>query len=157
MDPLKTPTRPLKTLPEDIAAWIGATGGDHALLLITIDGYARPHVAMLARDEVAVVSPTHLRITCGEGSQTAVNLGLRASATIALYDADLACVIKTHVESGPRPLLPGLTTADLAIEDVRLDRPAPSEKTARLVSGLRFEGRARRDDIARALAENPTD
>lgn len=153
MDFLKTPTRPLKALPEDIAAWIRATGGDNALLLITVDGYARPHVALLARDEVSVMSPTHLRIACGESSQTALNLDLRASATIALYDADLACVVKTHVESGPRLLLPGIVSADLAIEDVRLDRPAPSETAARLVSGLRFEGRARRDDIAQALAE----
>jgi hypothetical protein len=139
-------------LPDRIAAWIRADGGDHALLLITVDGMLRPHVMMLARDEVFVVSPTQVRVAMGEGSQSAENLRLRASAALAIYDADLACVIKTRVVQTPRALLPGTLACDLAVEEVRLDTPARSEASARLTSGLRFEGRADRGDIREELA-----
>ncbi len=146
-----TPT-PQTSLPDRIAAWIRSEGGDHALLLITVDGTLRPHVMMLARDEVFVASSTHLRVAVAETSQSAENLRLRASATLAIYDADLACVIKTRALMGPRPLQPGTAVCDLTVEDVRLDTPTKAEATARLVSGLRFEGRAAREDIRDRLA-----
>lgn len=146
MDPVFAPT-PQSSLPDRIAAWIRSEGGDHALLLITVDGYLRPHVMMLARDEVFVESATHLRVALGAISQSAENLRLRASATLAIYDADLACLIKTRAMKGPQPLLPGTVCFDLTVEDVRLDTPTKAEATARLVSGLRFEGRAERADI----------
>lgn len=140
------------SLPDRITAWIRSQGGDHALLLVTVDGTLRPHVMMLARDEVFVVSPAEVRVAVGEASQSAENLHLRASATLALYDADLACVIKTRVRRGPRPLQAGAAAWDLVVEDVRLDTPTKAEATARLVSGLRFEGRAERADIREKLA-----
>jgi hypothetical protein len=151
MDSLKIPTTPQNPLPDRITRWIREDGGDHALLLITVDGYIRPHIMMLARDEVAVISGTHLKVALGERTQSAENLRLRASATIAIYDADLACVIKTRVTSALRPLMPGKVACDLAIEDIRLDTPAADEATARLATGLRFEGRAARDDIQSRL------
>lgn len=146
-----TPT-PQTSLPDRIAAWIRSEGGDHALLLITVDGTLRPHVMMLARDEVFVASSTHLRVAVVETSQSAENLRLRASATLAIYDADLACVIKTRALMGPRLLQSGTAVCDLTVEDVRLDTPTKAEATARLVSGLRFEGRAAREDIRDKLA-----
>lgn len=146
MDSVFAPT-PQSSLPDRITAWIRSEGGDHALLLMTVDGYLRPHIMMLARDEVFAVSATHLRVAVGATSQSAENLRLRASATIAIYDADLACSIKTRAMKGPRPLLPGTVYCDLTVEDVRLDTPTKAEATARLVSGLRFEGRAERADI----------
>lgn len=106
---------------------------------------------MLARDEVSVISATHMRIAMGEKSQSAENLRLRTSATLAIYDADLACVVKAHSMDGARPLVPGIVAFDLAIEDVRLDTPAANEASARLVTGLRFEGRAERADIQERL------
>lgn len=139
-------------LPDRVAAWIRSKGGDHALLLITVDGTLRPHIMMLARDEVFVASRTLLRVAVGETSQSAENLRLRASATVAIYDADLACAIKTRAMKGPRPLLPGTLACDLTVEDVRLDAPTKAEATARLVTGLRFEGRAERADIREKLA-----
>jgi len=112
----------------------------------------RPHVVMLARDEVLVRSLTHLRVALAETSRSAENLRLRASATLAIYGADLACAIKTRVVKGPRPLKPGSVACDLFVEEVRLDTPAKAEATARLVTGLRFEGRAERKDTREKLA-----
>ena len=144
---------PEPTLPERIATWIRSTGGDHALLLITVDAYLRPHIMMLARDEVAVVSGSRLRVAVGEQSHSGENLRLRSSATVAIYDAGLACLIKTRAVAGPRPLLRGTVAYDLAVETVRFDAPAMAESSARLVSGLRFEGRANRNDIRDRLRE----
>jgi hypothetical protein len=139
-------------LPDRVVAWIRTDGGDHALLLITIDATLRPHVMMLARDEAFVVSSTQIRVAVGEASQTAENLRLRASATLAIYDADLACAIKTRVLRAPRPMMSGTVACDLAVEDVRLDTPTRAEATARLVSGLRFEGRTAREEVRERLA-----
>ena len=150
MNSVFAPT-PQSSLPDRIAAWIRSEGGDQALLLITVDGYMRPHVMMLARDEIFAVSDTHLRVAIGATSQSAENLRLRASATLAIYDADLACLIKTRAMKGPQPLLPGTVYCDLTVEDVRLDTPTKAEAPARLVSGLRFEGRAERADIREFL------
>jgi len=151
MNSVFAPT-PQSSLPDRIAAWIRSEGGDQALLLITVDGYMRPHVMMLARDEIFAVSDTHLRVAIGATSQSAENLRLRASATLAIYDADLACLIKTRAMKGPQPLLPGTVYCDLTVEDVRLDTPTKAEASARLVSGLRFEGRAERGDIRERLS-----
>lgn len=144
-------TLPQSALPDRIVRWILEDGGDHALLLITVDSHVRPHVMMLARDEVVVVSPTHLRVGIGDQSQTAENLRLRSSATLAIYDADLACVIKTHAMSAPRPLLPRTACCDLTVEDVRFDTPTTTEAAARLVTGLRFEGRREHPEIRAKL------
>jgi hypothetical protein len=151
MDSVIAPTSQ-PSLPDRITAWILSEGGDHALLLITVDGYMRPHVMMLARDEVFVASASHLRVALGAASQSAENLRLRASATLAIYDVDLACTIKTRAMKGPQPLVPGTVYFDLTVEDVRLDMPTKAEATARLVTGLRFEGRAERADIREKLA-----
>ncbi len=139
-------------LPDRIAAWIRSEGGSNALLLITVDGFLRPHIMMLARDEVLVTSATALRVAVGERSQSAENLRLRTSATLAIYDADLACVIKTHTTRGPRAIAEGTVAYDLAVEDVRFDAPTAAETSARLVTGLRFEGRAERIDLRERLA-----
>ena len=79
-----------------------------------------------------------------EASQTAENLRLRASATLAIYDADLACVIKTRVRKGPRPLLQGAGAWDLVVEDVRLDTPTKAEATARLADARSSADASRR-------------
>lgn len=144
-------TPPPSALPDRITRWILEDGGDNALLLITVDGHLRPHIMMLARDEVVVISPSHLRVGIGDQSQTAENLRLRSSATLAIYDADLACVIKTHAMSAPRPLLPRTASCDLAVEDVRFDTPTATEAAARLVTGLRFEGRREHPEIRAEL------
>ena len=144
-------TIPGATLPDRIANWIRSEGGDHALLLITVDGYLRPHPIMLARDEVVVISPSRLRVAIGLKTQSAENLRWRSSSTLAIYDEGLACVIKTRTVRGPRSLLAATVAYDLAVEDVRLDVPAAAEDSARLVTGLRFEGRSERSDIRAAL------
>jgi len=150
MDSVFAPT-PQSSLPDRVAAWIRSDGGDHAILVITIDGYLRPHVMLLARDEVFVASATRLRIALGAASGSAENIRLRASATLAIYDAGLACFIKTRAMKGPEPLLPGTVYCDLTVEDVRLDTPTAAEAAARLVTGLRFEGRPERTDIRERL------
>ncbi len=138
-------------IPDRIEAWIRADGGDLALLLITLDHQMRPHVIMLARDEVRLVSPTRVRLAVGEGSRSAANLRVRKTATLAIYDAGLACVIKARAVTEPCDLLPGTVACDLVVEDVRFDAPSATESSARLVSGLRFEGRAERKDVKEAL------
>lgn len=142
-------------LPPEVIEWISRTGGDQALLIITVDGQVRPHVALLARDEVRVVSPGRLRVACGVGSRSAENLKDRSGATLSFFDADLACSIKTRVSWPPRTLLPDVVAADLEVEEVRLDTPRPSEGAARLSCGLHFEGRPPRPDIQAALQEEP--
>lgn len=144
-------TPPIPALPDRIVAWIRSEGGPHALLLLTVDGFLRPHIMMLARDEVAVTSPTTLRVAVGERSQSAENLRLRSSATLAIYDVDLACVIKARATHGPRGIGDGAVACDLAVEDVRFDTPTAAEASARLVTGLRFEGRAERTDVRERL------
>lgn len=129
------------TLPERIAAWIDTDGSDHALLLVSVDGHLRPHIMMLARDSVFVVSKERVRVAVGEASQSAENLRARSSATLAIYDIGLACTIKTHMVKGPRPLIPGIVAYDLAVEETRLDSPLAAEVSARLLGGLRFAGR----------------
>lgn len=152
MDFQSMTANPEAALPESIAAWIREEGGDLALLLITIDASSRPHVAMLARDEVHVISLTRLRVAVGEKSRSAAHLRLHGVATLAIYDSGLACILKTRTLAEPRPLLPGTVCCDLALEDIRFDTPAAAESTARLVSGLRFEGRPERRDIRAALS-----
>jgi len=139
-------------LPERIKAWLRSDGGDQALLLITVDGQQRPHVAMLARDEARVMAANVVRVAVGERTRSAENLRARGAATLAIYDAGLACIIKTRAAGPPLPLMTGRSFCDLAVEEVRFDAPSPEEGAARLVSGLRFEGRPRRDDIQEALA-----
>lgn len=146
-------TKPTNDLPHRITAWIREDGGDHALLLITVDGALRPHIMMLARDEVAVISSSQVRVAVGERTQSAENLRMRSSATLAIYDPGFACVIKTHAMAGPRPLVPGKVACDLAVEEIRFDTPKGDEASARLVTGLRFEGRAERHDIRERLTE----
>lgn len=144
---------PETAIPDRIKDWIEKSGGDHALLLITVDGRLRPHVIMLARDEVAMPSATQLRVGVGQTSQSAENLRLRSNATVAIYDEGLACIIKARTLAGPRGLLPGTVAYDLAVEDVRFDAPAAAEASARLVTGLRFEGRVERADIRERLKD----
>ena len=152
MDSVIAPTS-TPDLPDRVAAWIRAEGGSNAILLVSVDGLARPHMMMLARDEIHVISATQLRVAVGAKSQTAENLRLRTSATLGIYDADLACMVKTHAMAGAREILDGVMAFYLTVEDVRLDRPAAAEAHARLVTGLRFEGRAERADIRQRLEE----
>lgn len=141
-----------QAIPARITSWIRADGGDLALLLITVDAEQRPHVVMLARDEIHVASPVLLRLAVGERSRSAGNLRLRRAATLAIYDQGLACIIKTRAVTEPRILLKGTVFCELAVEDVRFDAPAAEEGDARLVTGLRFEGRAERHNVREALA-----
>lgn len=147
------PPAPQTSLPDRIVAWIRSEGGSNALLLITVDARLRPHIMMLARDEVFVISDTALRVAIGERTQSAENLRLRSSATLAIYDADLACVIKTHATKDPREISEESLAYDLAVEEVRFDTPTAAESSARLISGLRFEGRDERVDIRDRLAK----
>lgn len=151
MNPLKTPTTPEDRLPDQIISWIRRDGGDNALLLMTVDGRVRPHVMMLARDQIVVISDAQIRLAVGETTQSAENIRLRSSATLVIYDEALACVIKSHAVVPPRPLMPGLVGVSLEIEEVRLDAPAATEASARLLTGLRFEGRSFRNDIKEKL------
>ena len=149
------PPTPQTSLPDRIVAWIRSEGGSNAILLITVDARLRPHIMMLARDEVFVISETRLRAAVGGSTQSAENLRLRSSATLAIYDTDLACVVKTHTTGEPREIAAGTAAWDLAVEEVRFDTPTAAEASARLVSGLRFEGRAERTDIRDRLGKLP--
>jgi hypothetical protein len=126
-------------LTQRIQDWISTSGGDHAILLITVDDRVRPHVMLLAREEVSVASESSLRIRLREASRSAENLRRRSSATLCLYDAGLACAIKTHTLATSETSEGGVSTFTLSVEEVRLDAPLDSEGPARLASGLRFE------------------
>lgn len=144
---------PQTALTDRIVMWIRSEGGPHALLLITVDGFLRPHIMMLARDEIVVMSATALRVADDRRRRFSADWVPWRTATLAIYDHDLACVIKTHTTQGPRTLLPDTVAYDLAVEEMRLDTPTAAEASARLVTGLRFEGRAENAKV-RSLLEN---
>jgi len=128
-------------LSDRIRAWIERDGGEHAVQLITVDDWVRPHVMLLSRDEIEVVSDSSLRVRVREQSRSAENLRRRSSATLGIYDEGLACTVKTRWSGSPESRSDGVSTFELTVEDMRLDAPLDSEGPARLVSGLRFERR----------------
>jgi hypothetical protein len=139
------------TIPDSVIDWIDSRGGNHALLVISVDARLQPHVMMAARDEVLVVSPGRIRLAVASGSQTRRNLHERSSATIALYDEGLAVWIKAHATADAMPFQGEGFAIDLVVDEVKLDAPSPEEGGARLVSGLRFEGRKPRPDLREKL------
>ena len=96
---------------------------------------------LLAREEISDVTESSLRVRMREASTSAENLRRRSSATLALYDEGLACVIKTRSVASSETRVEGVSTFSLEVEEMRLDAPHDSEGPARLISGLRFERR----------------
>jgi hypothetical protein len=112
------------------------------LPLITTDPQGFPRVALLSFGEVRASSPTELAVAVLAGSRTAFNLVRRGVATILYLHRQMTASIQARAGHGR------VSTADsdrrifpLAVERVRLDRPAKAEGDVSLLTGPTFAGR----------------
>jgi hypothetical protein len=112
------------------------------LPLITTDPQGFPRVALLTFGEVRTNSPTELAVAVLGGSRTAFNLVRRGVATILYLHRQMTASIQARAGHGR------VSTADsarrifpLAVERVRLDRPAKAEGDVSLLTGPTFAGR----------------
>jgi hypothetical protein len=109
--------------------------------LITTDPNGFPRVALLTVGEVRAVSPARLGVAVMAGSRTAFNLVRRGQATVLYLDRSATASIQARAGRGRvcstdprRRLFP------LAVESVRLDRPAETEGDVALLTGPTFTG-----------------
>jgi hypothetical protein len=109
--------------------------------LLTPDPEGFPRVALLALGEVRASSATRLAVAVMAGSRTAFNLVRRKTATILYLQRQITASIQARAGRGrvssadpDRRLFP------LAVERVRIDRPASAEGAVSLLTGPAFGG-----------------
>jgi hypothetical protein len=120
------------------------------LPLMTTDPQGFPRVALLTFGELRANSPTEIAVAVLAGSRTAFNLVRRGVATILYLHRQMTASIQARAGRGR------VSTADsarrifpLAVERVRLDRPAETEGDVSLLIGPTFAGR----DAGRLFSE----
>ena len=109
--------------------------------LLTADPEGFPRVALLALGDVRASSASRLAVAVMAGSRTAFNLVRRKTATILYLQRQITASIQARAGRGrvssadpDRRLFP------LAIERVRIDRPAEAEGEVSLLTGPTFTG-----------------
>jgi hypothetical protein len=112
------------------------------LPLMTMDPQGFPRVALLTFGELRASTPTELAVAVLAGSRTAFNLVRRGVATVLYLNRQMTASIQARAGHGR------VSTADsarrifpLAVERVRLDRPAKAEGDVSLLTGPTFAGR----------------
>jgi hypothetical protein len=112
------------------------------LPLITTDPQGFPRVALLTLGELRANSPAGLAVAVLGESRTAFNLVRRGVATVLYLHRQMTASIQARAGRGH------VSTADparrvfpLAVERVRLDRPAETEGDVSLLTGPTFTGR----------------
>jgi hypothetical protein len=112
------------------------------LPLITTDPQGFPRVALLTLGELRANSPAGLAVAVLGESRTAFNLVRRGVATVLYLHRQMTASIQARAGRGR------VSTADparrvfpLAVERVRLDRPAETEGDVSLLTGPTFTGR----------------
>jgi hypothetical protein len=120
------------------------------LPLMTTDPQGFPRVALLSFGELRANSTTELAVAVLGGSRTAFNLVRRGVATVLYLNRQMTASIQARAGRGR------VSTADsarrifpLAVERVRLDRPANAEGDVSLLTGPTFAGR----DAGRLFSE----
>lgn len=112
------------------------------LPLLTTDPQGFPRVALLTLGEVRATSASGLCVAVLGGSRTAFNLVRRGVATVLYLHRQMSASIQARAGRGR---VSGFDSArrifPLAIERVRLDRPADSEGEVALLTGPTFTGR----------------
>ena len=108
---------------------------------LTADPEGFPRVALLALGDVRASSASRLAVAVMAGSRTAFNLVRRKTATILYLQRRITASIQARAGRGrvssadpDRRLFP------LAVERVRIDRPAETEGEVSLVTGPTFAG-----------------
>ena len=109
--------------------------------LLTADPEGFPRVALLALGDVRASSALRLAVAVMAGSRTAFNLVRRKTATILYLQRQITASIQARAGRGrvssadpDRRLFP------LAVERVRIDRPAAAEGAVSLLTGPTFAG-----------------
>ena len=109
--------------------------------LLTADPEGFPRVALLALGDVRASSASRMAVAVMAGSRTAFNLVRRKTATILYLQRQITASIQARAGRGH------VSTADpdrrlfpLAVERVRIDRPAEAEGEVSLLTGPTFTG-----------------
>jgi hypothetical protein len=133
-------------MPRDLEAVLSGDGFRRrrrlVVPLLTTDPEGFPRVALLTFGELRASSSSRLAVAVLAGSRTAFNLVRRGTATILYLQRTMTASIQARAGRGrvsssdpARRLFP------LAIERVRLDRPAEAEGDVSLLTGPTFTGR----------------
>jgi hypothetical protein len=141
-------------MPRDLEAALSGDGFRRrrrlVVPLLTADPEGFPRVALLTFGELRACSPAGLCVAVMAGSRTAFNLVRRETATILYLQRQMTASIQARAGRGrvsssdpARRLFP------LAVERVRIDRPAASEGDVALLTGPTFTGR----DAGRLFSE----
>lgn len=111
------------------------------LPLLTTDPGGFPRVALLTLAEVRANSPSQLTVAVQAGSRTAVNLVRRGKATLLYLHRRITASVQARAGRGRVSRFdPARRVFPLAVERVRVDRPASAERDVSLWTGPTFAG-----------------
>jgi hypothetical protein len=109
--------------------------------LLTTDPQGFPRVALLTLGEVRAGSASRIAVAVMAGSRTAFNLVRRGTATILYLHRQVTASIQARAGRGRvSGADPARRIFPLAVERVRIDRPAESEGDVSLLTGPTFAG-----------------
>lgn len=128
-------------LPEDLLLFLGAPGPPEkfasVLVLTTVGGDGFPRHALLSPYEVAARSESRLLLLLYKDSSTSDNLRARQRLSMLVVDPSMSYTVNGLArERAALPEAPNEALFEVAVSAVREDRLP----TARITSGLRFEG-----------------
>jgi hypothetical protein len=135
----------LPRIPRDLQAVLSGEGFRRrrrlVLPLLTTDPEGFPRVALLTLGEVRANSPSQLAVAVRARSRTALNLVRRGTVTLLYLHRNMSASVQARAGRGR------VSTADparrvfpLAVESVRVDRPAETEGDVALLTGPTFAG-----------------
>lgn len=133
-------------MPRDLEAALSGVGFRRRRRLIvpllTTDPEGFPRVALLTFGELRANSSTRLAVAVMAGSRTAFNLVRRGTATVLYLQRSMTASIQARAGRGRVSSAdPARRIFPLAVERVRLDRPAEAEGEVSLLTGPTFTGR----------------
>ena len=133
-------------MPRDLEAVLAGDGFRRrrrlVIPLLTTDPEGFPRVALLTLGELRAVSSSRLVVAVMAGSRTAFNLVRRGTATVLYLQRQVTASIQARAGRGRVSRTdPSRRLFPLAVERVRIDRPAASEGEVALLTGPTFTGR----------------
>ena len=133
-------------MPRDLEAVLAGDGFRRrrrlVVPLLTTDPEGFPRVALLTFGELRAVSSSRLVVAVMAGSRTAFNLVRRGTATVLYLQRQVTASIQARAGRGRISSAdPARRLFPLAVERVRIDRPAASEGDVALLTGPTFTGR----------------
>jgi hypothetical protein len=133
-------------MPRDLEAVLAGDGFRRrrrlVIPLLTTDPEGFPRVALLTLGELRAVSSSRLIVAVMAGSRTAFNLVRRGTVTVLYLQRQVTASIQARAGRGRVSSAdPARRLFPLAVERVRLDRPAASEGEVALLTGPTFTGR----------------